>query len=186
MHGYSRIRGSRSVDYDESKWKDCSTDLKCSSINGSAKWAFNCNSRDQINGCKEQDFVKDSETMDPSGQAGFILGRALSLRESMKDKRFMKKTHGGDSVVKDSSNKSLQGAVKRVFSTRKSAPEQDKLYPHADFLSADVGFKRSESLRYNRIGSPPPFDLDADGSVLKKKKKSVLKTCKRLLGMQRN
>lgn len=160
MYGYSRVRGSRSADLED-----------LNSLNGREQRMH-----------AEMNPQQDS-SMDPSAQAGFILGRALSLKESLKDKKLVKKISQPATETNNGTH-SLQGAVKRVFSTRKGGADHDRLNPHSD----EAGFRRSESMKYSRIASSAAsMDLDGDGGGFAvKKKKSVLKTCKRLLGMQRN
>jgi hypothetical protein len=60
MQGYSRIRGSRSVDLEERNWKDFRAEVK-PSVKGSAKWAFNSNDSRG----RDPDFVKEEKEQTP-------------------------------------------------------------------------------------------------------------------------
>lgn len=186
MQGYSRIRGSRSVDLEEPKWKDFSAEAK-PGVKGSAKWTFDSNE----NRGKDPDFIKEEKgAADPSAQIGFMLSRALSLKESMKQHK-----------ISNRADDSLHGAVatvKRAFSMRKPGPPSTAK-PCVDFYAADwrreeldaaaedESLSRSNSMSYSRIA---PAGGEEDGSAGKKKnrkKRGVLNTCKRLLlGKQRN
>nr|ABK23289.1 unknown [Picea sitchensis] len=185
MQGYSRIRGSRSVDLEEPNWKDFRAEVK-PSVKGSAKWAFNSNDSRG----RDPDFVKEEKGADPSAQIGFMLSRALSLKESMKQHKISHRT-----------DDSLHGAVstvKRAFSMRKTGPPSTAK-PCVDFYSADwqreeaeaavedESLSRSTSMSYSRIA---PAGEEEAGSAEKnknKKRRGVLKACKRLLlGKQRN
>lgn len=187
MQGYSRIRGSRSVDLEEPNWtRDFHAEAKPGGVKGSGKWAFNSNERDH----------PEEKGADPSAQIGFMLSRALSLKESMKQHKI---SHRAD----DSSVHGAVATVKRAFSMRKGGPPPTAK-PCVDFYAADWRreaaeadaaaaateddcLSRSTSMSYSRIA---PAGEEADGSGEKnksKKKRGVLKTCKRLLlGKHRN
>jgi len=185
MQGYSRIRGrgSRSVDLEEPKWKDFSAEVK-PSVKGSAKWPFNA----KENRGGDPDFAKEERGADPSAQIGFMLSRALSLKESMKQHKISHRA--------DDSSQGAVSTVKRAFSMRKAVPPLTAK-PCVDFYAADwqreeaeavedEGLRRSTSMSYSRIA---PAGEEEEGSAEKKKKrrKGVLNTCKRLLlGKQRN
>jgi len=183
MQGYSRIRGSRSVDLEEPNWSDFHAQAK-PGVKGSGKWAFNSNDRDP-----------EEKGADPSAQIGFMLSRALSLKESMKQHKI---SHRAD----DSLHGGAVATVKRAFSMRKGGPPSTAK-PCVDFHAADWRreaaeadaaavveddcLSRSNSMSYSRI-APAGEQEDGAGEKNKsKKKRGVLKTCKRLLlGKHRN